>query len=1155
MSKSAPKHCFYDIETLQNVFTLCNLHSVSGYADLLDVYILCQDTAIIGEFNEQSAFTAEVNNAIVNRIREKNKNFNGYINFFDLRNPHHALHLINTFGADDSSKFGGKTAPNTFAKLLNYKPFTKDTDADYDESIHPYIFGYNSFNYDSVMLALYFNEVYNQTQSQPLGSVSPAILRQYNDEIFRDYRDNMPDYLKVHGGYASRSCVIRQNMLRSGRHIDIAKLNEKQQKVGLKRILGFMGQQILESDKFMTGQVTVDSLDELADLLAYNVSDVVNLRELFKHKLYKGGFELKKGLLQTYPELVYDQAFELDENDNPIREPVLNPDGTPAVNADGTPAIRTKKLYKPRVAPNNVRFDRLYIDSSSAQLAAKTLCPYGKITDMQGVSFMYPSERQSKELGIPRVNVLEECNKFFCGLYAGKPEPLAKWSRIYRYYKFIEGKNFNSSTHQLETYPGTKTFDSKLDLPKKNTVCDSNYTETDLFMIDGETVLQKSYEPTNLELREKYAGYYIVVEPAATIETPSETLGEKAFDKATGHYMRGGDTNVYDASGNVVNHLIYDATTQKLHCAAYLPTNLKLIDRNICNEDGTPTGYFIFDDNTTLEYYDADGNTTGCYVVFGIGGIHGAEYNKKLYDAQLQEFQALKAVFDECKKQYPDPLMLKQKPQGAPRGWKWSIEVNGQIYDNTFFLKSNSTSKKAEWKDIEKLRPKLFINKKDKGVTLNPKYTRTSADYCTHEDFTSYYPNMLRMMDAFWNDGLGYDRYAEIFFQKEEFGIMMKDPAYSEAERAMFDVKRNGTKLTLNSASGAADAKFSTPIQANNQIMSMRIIGQLFTWRVGQAQSYHGARIISTNTDGLYSVLEPELNNKILADEAANIHVDIQPEPCFLVSKDSNNRLEQNEKGKVYAVAGGSLAAYKEPDLSKSLSHPAIIDRALGDYLRNADNCHAFPDYMERPFDEAVGRKIFENARASMEPVKYLIMMQNIAASSPGSHTFIFGENIHGNSDAPKKIMQHYNRMFYVKTNANLPNTWRIKCAVARAVTPATKLLRRKNNEREIQHNPEALIVLSQYGLNENQIPPGKEAGFKKVSGVSEAWHCHVENRSLFELSDAEVATLIDSLEIENYLTLLRDAFEKNWRNLTGEEAQAKSETDDSETSEENDDE
>jgi hypothetical protein len=36
-----------------------------------------------------------------------------------------------------------------------------------------------------------------------------------------------------------------------------------------------------------------------------------------------------------------------------------------------------------------------------------------------------------------------------------------------------------------------------------------------------------------------------------------------------------------------------------------------------------------------------------------------------------------------------------------------------------------------------------------------------------HEDFTSYYPNLLRNMRAFYNPELGEGRYAKIFLDKD----------------------------------------------------------------------------------------------------------------------------------------------------------------------------------------------------------------------------------------------------------------------------------------------------------------------------------------------------------------------------------------------------
>ena len=92
-------------------------------------------------------------------------------------------------------------------------------------------------------------------------------------------------------------------MLHSGRHLDIARFNEKQQRVGLKRLLGMLGYQILESDRLGHDSI-IESMDDLVELIAYNVSDVVNLSYLADHPTYSGGFDLKHAMMVDYPETV-----------------------------------------------------------------------------------------------------------------------------------------------------------------------------------------------------------------------------------------------------------------------------------------------------------------------------------------------------------------------------------------------------------------------------------------------------------------------------------------------------------------------------------------------------------------------------------------------------------------------------------------------------------------------------------------------------------------------------------------------------------------------------------------------------------------------------------------------------------------------------------
>lgn len=329
--------------------------------------------------------------------------------------------------------------------------------------------------------------------------------------------------------------------------------------------------------------------------------------------------------------------------------------------------------------------------------------------------------------------------------------------------------------------------------------------------------------------------------------------------------------------------------------------------------------------------------------------------------------------------------------------------------------------------------------KADRSTKLHPKFARTSAGLVIHEDFTSYYPNLLRNMKAFYNPELGEDRYTTIFFEKERLGFEMKKPGISSEEKARLTTLRNGTKLILNSASGAADAAHRTPIRMNNRTIAMRIIGQLFSWRIGQAQTLAGARIISTNTDGLYSVVGGEngfdetTNNRVLAEQQAAIGIDIEPELMFLISKDSNNRLELEPPGESRSVAdspiitasGGTLACHAGPTPTKSLAHPAVIDFALARYLQTVAS--RGEEALTEPFDPVLGRKMIEEAIDPADPVRTLLLFQNVLAASRGKVTYPFaadpdsaGPDGDDNEDSDVKLanpraLQMVNRVFIVR--------------------------------------------------------------------------------------------------------------------------------------------
>ena len=994
------KNNFWDIESFDNVFTLANFKEQENH---IDIYYLCDNPELMVLLNFEQA--------LINKIYERNANFRGTVTVYDLNYEGNNDHLFQEFGLSDAEYVNNPDLTYTSTFKPDFRPRC-DTDHDYDIDNDPFILGYNSANYDTTMLAWYANSVYSrQILTDNYGNktgvnyffnpVKAADVREFNNVLFSpEFKKNMPSALayepetlkkngyKTYGlkpDYKTSLWRIRKAMLMSGRHLDVAKINEKQKHMGLKNLLGIMGYQILESD---FNNSTITTTEEVLELIANNVSDIVNLAELYKHKFYKGRFDLKRGLLKTYPELIYEK--KRDE-------------------------------YAPDISSKRVMKNRLTIDDTSANFAARTLCPYGRLDDNETVSYMFPSPEIAKELGIKPFNVLDMVMTEYEKLFPKGTEAYKAFKNVYDYYKQIEGKNFNESDYYCELYPDTPCY------------------------------------------------------------------------------------------------------------------KLKDIKQN----------------GLTMNYYNADDTISSCFVNFSTGGIHGAEINLEKYNRDLDKYNKEKAEFDYIKKYYPNPLqLLNIKNSVGPDGKKakWVELPDKTLRNVTKYIKSGATIKAltpltdleaaSYYKETTLKRPELYKEKQKDGETvteLNKEYTYTSAGLTNHEDFVSYYPNLLRKLAAFYNFLLGYDRYGEIFDNKEKYGKLMKDKSILEDKRLFYAVQREGTKLILNSASGAGDAKFTNNIQMNNNIISMRIIGQLFTFYIGAVQTYYGAKVISTNTDGLYTILEAELNEKLLNQAAKDIHVEIEPEPLYLISKDSNNRIEVNaDSGKVEKASGLHLGCYFGPNPTLSLPHPAIIDRVLGDYLIaiTMGNAAATLDDM---FDEALGKEIFDKTISEYDSVELLKMFQWILKSEPSSIRYIFGTRPNDKDKRPV-ILQRYNRAF-ITTTTDM-NTFNLEIANGKAVPEKTRLSRTKKGIRPINHSEKAVHILKKYGVDiqKDLTLENREASITKITNLEPDWNAKIVNESLYTISEEQRQALIKSLDLSVYLGLVKQFYDENWTNYFAKE-------------------
>ena len=1065
---------FYDIESLDNLFSVVTLAiDPTTKKGTLQVYYLADDPKTPEAVN-YSAYLGHpaTRQRLTQRIVQANPALTqlGYeithVLFLDLHqreniamlaqmmaitadlHPHQAQsqHYTPGLGQEDYTKYqyiwyqGANRYENTIQQrqflCSDLPPVLCDTSPEYDPTKRnsAFVAGYNSYNYDTTMLACFFaycyaahitasvgrhdpqSVYYGQYKNAYVGDTivktvfsrltdlridnKPAVqpptaqyMRMVNDNLFAQEK-SMASFLfnKQLGTHPQRpdrtiAWVIRNNMLKTGRHIDVARFNEVQSMTGLKRHLAQLGHQLLESTKLDGHDSTITTTEELDELLIYNVADVVGLKLLFDHPLYSGSFNQRAALLKTYPECIYKKQVG---------------------------------AYAPDIRPEAVDPWRLTVDSSSAQFVARVLAPYSRLEDLPAVSFNYPHPKVAEELGIEVFNVLDEAEKFF---YATVTDVSAQqqFQNVIDYYRNIEGRNFNP------TLPGA---------------------------------------------------------------TPENT--------------------------------------------PLLP-NIPKLPNN-------------------LPYFYPDGTASTGFVAFSTGGIHGAEYNA---DRRENDHQAALAVDLRHQRILDaadhDPLKMKELK---------SITIDNPITGEEENIKraqvlDGVTTDNPTWKPkitaITATAPELFKTVNSTGdvdhqaTRLNPKYAYTSIGDCIHEDFTSYYPLLLKNMRAFYNAELGEDRYSKIFGQKEYYGKLMKDPDTSAEDKAFYSVLRNGAKLLLNSASGAGDAFHNTTIRMNNRIISMRIIGQLFLWRIGQAQTAAGATIISTNTDGLYSTkLSFERNNEVLAEQEKHIHVDIEPEPLTLVSKDSNNRVEflpatsNDPHDRIVAAAGGALACYDGPNPSKRLKDHAIVQHVLVEYFKQISLDRDPEARLRNELDRDTVREILSRAHDELPAEKLLMLYQMIVASSPSVGTYLYAvdyvddehtatqhtEQIRLEQRRPHTIGKT-NRIFIVDPDEARSagcEVYNIGAIKASALTKGKK-----------RPEPEPLVedLFAQAGANKDFLRKRKLAT-GRYTGLDPASAVIIHNHSLHHPPQGvlQPEQLLELIDTEAYVDIIIRKYNTDWRNV-----------------------
>lgn len=567
--------------------------------------------------------------------------------------------------------------------------------------------------------------------------------------------------------------------------------------------------------------------------------------------------------------------------------------------------------------------------------------------------------------------------------------------------------------------------------------------------------------------------------------------------------------------------------------------------------------------NTNLFYHHKDENgqvyRSSCFVNFSIGGVHGAEINVKRLHEDQEECRLDNAIQEYVESMYPTvPDAISgdfsvQIPNHLPLSKRLESKISAdRKIKLQEFTKFGSLKPDAVWRD--KMNVDLFKKSSSGSWSVQSKYMYVSAGASQHQDYESFYPLLLSRLSVFVNPSYhGYkekgeptDPYYDMYLERAAKKVQSKDLSLPDEVRHDADLEQDSRKQLINAASGMADAKFDNHIRANNAIISMRIIGQLFAWRIGQAQTLAGARVPSTNTDGLYTMdISAEENDRILQEVSRDMYVKIDSERLDrFISKDSNNRLESHN-GTITSAKGGTLNSWEGPQLTQKLDHPAIIDHILAKYLSSK----AFVNPVNQTFKRSLADKLLrdfvsDHLRAGT-PQTALRFFQWIISSSGDTHRYVYSHSLHKETgEIIIKTLPRHNRLFMTK-DVGRKVVQEVRLATRSPINNATWDKRYNDYQRGDssystlwEHDEDALQILLQNGFdlkahNRNRSSQyyKDEAKTQKVKAMPDDQQVAIFNSSIVELPNDRATAMIQALDLSAYTNMVEKTFQL-WSNL-----------------------
>lgn len=540
-----------------------------------------------------------------------------------------------------------------------------------------------------------------------------------------------------------------------------------------------------------------------------------------------------------------------------------------------------------------------------------------------------------------------------------------------------------------------------------------------------------------------------------------------------------------------------------------------------------------------LPFIDRYGNESPSYVRFSIGGIHGAEINQKQLDLDRAKIRELKELYGYIskipKKTVSAKLLNLIKIQSRTAYKGYPVRCSHEI---PYFFEN--TTPVDEILDPMDFSPYMVQKQKDyEGLSsyeevLLDRYKYTSSGKAVHQDFVSYYPVLMILSGTFY-DGKGNDPYSDIKDARVKIKSQLKFLKFGTTQYEDVNDEQEGYKLILNSASGILDGSHDTNLRANNKAIAMRTIGQLCTFRIGMALALEGAVIPSSNTDGIYAMnIDIERNKAIVERELASLYIEIGPEEMFLVSKDANNRMEIVE-GKVTSAKGATLTSWKGARVDNALSHPALVDRILTDYLQEAD--------LMQPVNLDIIRKNLKDYIATESQRHFVYMSSWVLRSTSGSIFVDSADNIY---DGTVRVWLSKTGVSFTRYNTRSQQCGATTDEYAKQMFPGSyfgkpEIVEYLSDIGALENPFPKAITVEQYQTIRNQcignsltwgdvkknVPMISET---KISNLSNTTKLYINNECINDMSDAEINGIYQNIDLEEYVALIA-IFAQTWHN------------------------